>query len=512
MNHINQNILLQKHIIMKKYTYLLLSLIAVISCSCSPKKEKSTYDKDFTVFKTTELKINSSQFKDYGNKTKSSKKVQNDKNPASVLNIKLIAKKGEKVTPLYRTGKYDLLVKLKTGEIGTLRVWDLEEFRQLKKNKKLVIGVKGENNRWKSTEIEPNTKGKIIETPPYPQSHPIVAKFENGLTGNIAADEIAETIPIKIKTLKYERQFYFENKIKKKVLGLDVENLEEELFPLDYLVYTDKEKRNGYAFIDKISVYRSKLSHDGVQFVIKDGKVSALSYPGSWHSKWYAGLPLKRLAYLIPLKVVNYSITSDYYFNVTHKVEEKITGNDIILGISNVFFWFTFILALLIGFIIGVRLIWNDNISNGSLILIVFGISFFFTYLIWLSVAMNTQEEVTLNLLIRLGLLFLFISIFNKNIKYNRCANCNTYAKAKSLGSTYEGTERNVTWSERKEYKGTTTEETEKEIITTTHYDVHQDATIHTYNHFDDHQVCKKCGYKWKIRRTVKAGTETIRG
>ena len=85
---------------MKKYTYLLLSLIAVIFCSCSPKKEKSTYDKDFTVFKTTELKINSSQFKDYGNKTKNSKKVQNDKNPASVLKIKLIAKKGKKVTPL----------------------------------------------------------------------------------------------------------------------------------------------------------------------------------------------------------------------------------------------------------------------------------------------------------------------------------------------------------------------------------------------------------------------------
>lgn len=128
----------------------------------------------------------------------------------------------------------------------------------------------------------------------------------------------------------------------------------------------------------------------------------------------------------------------------------------------------------------------------------------FYLFWIWVSLASGSSIE---SFIASIFLIGFWRRRDYKNIYYNRCPDCHTMNVSQPEGSDFKGTSQEVQWSTYDVYKGSRTHGN----VTTNYYDRRWKSKTTTYEHYDDHMSCRRCGHQWTVERTEKRGSRTER-
>jgi len=343
---------------------------------------------------------------------------------------------------------------------------------------------------------------------------------EDGQRGYILSKSIDESCYNELHELPKIRQTYtyitsFDT-FSGYVMGKSIEEIEKKYGLSDSIILHGDVKTMYFDFID---LTKDKKHYSGVFLVAnKSNKIIDISLGD-----------LKKYAFVEKLFLAEFLRSNDlfgfngyrydfktnplslYLFPILKSFEKSFES----LG------WFAWLIALLFKVLFGIvyifmiysiprllsypffRLIWyNDNFSNGQVVVLSAAISLPLFYVFFLIISLNSPSNAFFNAIFIAVTCFFWYRFDSEYLEYNRCPNCNVMKSAFALGSEHTGTSNVESWSYYDVYKGTT--ETSDQIIR--NYKREAERTVKSYDEYLDYRKCVNCGQEWTVSRSVLSG------
>jgi len=432
---------------------------------------------------------------------------------------KRILRAGTAVTPIARLQRNWIQVLTPDGDKGFVFYNNFTGAQQV-----TLVADAPVINRDTNQAIDTLKAGSTVtlmhfENKPWENRRAARVRTPSGRVGEIDYYRSKITFPILAHLPHINQTYRFptrKDRLDEFIIGRSLEEIEQVYGPASS-VMTYKSER--IAYFRHLDYTHEKKRYDGAYITLSDeGLITGFSPRRDVKYKLAERLPLAQtMRYHEPFGANKMSFYSSAdgegnFFTRTWKAFTDYHWTTMIIGwilqiaLALVVIFFVFsIPRLFVSPVIYILSHWNKPTNEQVRTMTTVAIlASFYLYWVWVSLISGHMFES----LIASGFLIAYWRKRDfKSIYYNRCPECHTMNVSQSEGSDFKGTSKEVSWSTYDVYRGSRTSGN----VTTNYYDRRWKSKTTTFEHYDDHMSCRRCGHNWTVERTEKRGSTTQR-
>jgi len=334
-------------------------------------------------------------------------------------------------------------------------------------------------------------------------------RTEKGQTGYFPFYLLETTFQNSLPELSMTFEFpTTEKNIKNNIVGSNLSDIEKKYGPARSILNVATKK---VAFFDQHNFVKDGKRYYGIFLQLdKNNKVTNYEYYKSSRLHLYDRLPLAgTLRKMEPFSLLKLGFYKGK--KLSFKWLDNFRNKNGFARMIGDIFYFILMLPLILLFFSFPRLIMNPfmvlignwrALQKGLVLKINFMIYAFGTYFffIWMALLMDSTIVPLIFMVIAFRIWWFF---YDRNIRLNRCPQCNTMNVGLDKGRTFTGETYKEGYGTYNKYIGTT--ETDTQIIH--NYEKRTYFTRKVFKHFLHSRECVRCGYDWNV-----AETETSEG